>query len=101
MATPSFKPCESQQRILQIIEVLANDVVHGYTNAQIAKTINAPPPYVTRDLQNLIARNWVVFNPELERYTLGSVIATIAVKALKTIDAAEEKLSHLKKRFTN
>lgn len=48
----------AQQRLLQLIDLLAGHELQGLAPAEIAKALNASPSVVTRDLDNLRTAGW-------------------------------------------
>ena len=91
---------EAQQRLMQVVMLLGNDVVQGYAPGQIAKALNVPPPYITRDLVNLAAQGWATYNEHTGHWIIGHNITGIAVKGMKAIDEATRKMNELRNRYT-
>ena len=91
---------DAQQRLLQVVMVLGEDVIHGFSPTQIAKALNVPPPYITRDLDNLKTAGWVIQNEETGRWTLGAKAGALGVKVMTSIDQAERKVAEARNRFT-
>lgn len=91
---------EAQQRLLKLVMLLGEDVVTGFSPAQIAKALDVPPPYVTRDLDNLKTAGWAIQQEETGRWLLGAKPGALGVKVMASIDRAERKVSEARNRFT-
>jgi DNA-binding IclR family transcriptional regulator len=91
---------EAQQRLLQVVMLLGEDVINGLSPTQIAKALNVPAPYITRDLDNLKTAGWAVQSEETGRWTLGAKAGALGVKVMTSIDQAERKVSEARNRFT-
>lgn len=91
---------EAQQRLLAVVMLLGEDVITGLAPAQIAKALNVPASYVTRDLDNLRTAGWAVQNEETGRWLLGTKAGALGVKVMTSIDRAERKVAEARNRFT-
>lgn len=91
---------EAQQRLLRLVMLLAEDVVVGLSPAQIAKALDVPPSYVTRDLENLKTAGWAVQQEETGRWLLGAKPGAMGVKVMASIDRAERMVTSARTRFT-
>lgn len=91
---------EAQQRLLAVVMLLGEDVITGLAPAQIAKAVNVPASYVTRDLDNLRTAGWAVQNEETGRWLLGTKAGALGVKVMTSIDRAERKVAEARNRFT-
>ena len=90
----------AQQRILNLVMLLGEDVVTGFSPAQIAKQMNVPASYVTRDLDNLKTAGWATQQPDTGRWLLGSKPGALGVKVMASIDRAERRVEEARNRFT-
>lgn len=91
---------DAQQRLLKVVMLLGEDVITGLAPAQIAKALNVPAPYVTRDLDNLRTAGWAIQQEETGRWLLGSKAGALGVKVMSSIDRAERKVAEARNRFT-
>lgn len=91
---------EAQQRLLRVVMLLGEDVITGIAPAQIAKALDVPASYVTRDLDNLKTAGWAVQQEETGRWLLGSKAGALGVKVMASIDRAERKVDEARNRFT-
>lgn len=91
---------EAQQRLLRVVMLLGEDVVHGLAPAQIAKALDVPPSYITRDLDNLRTAGWAIQQEETGRWLLGAKPGALGVKVLSSIDRATRKVEEARNRFT-
>lgn len=91
---------EAQQRLLAVVMLLGEDVITGLAPTQIAKALNVPASYVTRDLDNLRTAGWAVQNEETGRWLLGTKAGALGVKVMTSIDRAERKVAEARNRFT-
>jgi len=91
---------DAQQRILRVVMLLGEDVVVGLAPTQIAKSLNVPASYVTRDLENLRTAGWAIQSEETGRWLLGAKPGALGVKVLSSIDRATRKVEEARNRFT-
>jgi DNA-binding IclR family transcriptional regulator len=91
---------EAQQRVLRVVMLLGEDVVVGLAPTQIAKALNVPASYVTRDLENLRTAGWAIQHEETGRWLLGAKPGALGVKVLSSIDRATRKVEEARSRFT-
>jgi DNA-binding IclR family transcriptional regulator len=91
---------DAQQRILKVVMLLGEDVVTGLAPAQIAKELNVPAPYITRDLENLNTAGWAFQQEETGRWLLGAKPGALGVKVMASLDRAERKVAEARNRFT-
>lgn len=100
MSADDKKPNATLQRMLKVVLLLGEDVITGVAPGQIAKALNVPPPFITRDLYNLQVAGWAVKNEETGRWLLGAKAGALGVKVMHSIDRAERKVSEARNRFT-
>lgn len=85
----------AQQRLMKVLACLGANVVEGVTNGDIAKTLDIPAAYVTRDLANAEAAGFAIYNPQTSRWSPGPALVEIAVKGLANIQRHRQKLDDL------
>jgi DNA-binding IclR family transcriptional regulator len=90
---------ETQQRLLQVVAYLGNNVVEGVTNGDIAKALNLQAPYVTRDLANAEAAGFAIYNQQTGRWSPGPALVEIAAKALTNIQRHRQKLDEMAQQY--
>lgn len=100
MSTDAKYTNEAQQRLLRVVMLLGEDVMVGIAPAQIAKALNVPASYVTRDLENLQTAGWAVQQEETGRWLLGSKAGALGVKVMNSIDRADRMVAQARNRFT-
>jgi DNA-binding IclR family transcriptional regulator len=91
---------DAQQRILKVVMLLGEDVVTGLAPTQIAKELDVPAPYITRDLENLKTAGWAFQQEETGRWLLGTKPGALGVKVMHSIDRAQRKVDEVRNRFT-
>lgn len=91
---------EAQQRLLKLVLLLGEDVVTGFAPTQLAKALQVPTPYITRDLENLKTAGWAMQHEETGRWLLGAKPGALGVKVMSSIDRAERKVAEARHRFT-
>jgi DNA-binding IclR family transcriptional regulator len=91
---------EAQQRLLKVVMILGEDVVVGLAPTQIAKALNVPASYITRDLENLKTAGWAIQQEETGRWLLGAKPGALGVKVLSSLDRATRKVEEARSRFT-
>lgn len=100
MSTEAKYTNEAQQRLLRVVMLLGEDVITGLAPAQIAKSLNVPPSYVTRDLENLKTAGWAIQQEDTGRWLLGAKAGSLGVKVMASIDRADRKVQEARNRFT-
>lgn len=91
---------DAQQRLLRVVMLLGEDVMTGIAPAQIAKALDVPASYITRDLENLATAGWAVQQEETGRWLLGAKAGALGVKVMASIDRAGRKVDEARNRFT-
>lgn len=91
---------KSQQRILEIIFVLAGHEVDGLAPGEISKAIKATSCSVTRDLRNLRIAGLTEKLVETERWRLTPKLSQIGLAMLDGVDKSQRKVDEVKQRFT-
>ncbi len=90
----------AQQRLLEVITILADDVVVGTAPSQIATRLGVPASYITRDLNNLRTAGWAVYSENTGRWLLAGAAGLIGVKVMTSLASAAERLEQARNRFT-
>lgn len=90
----------SQQRLVQVILALFSDVVQGLAPAALAKAVGCSPSVIHRDLDNLLTAGIAERDEHTGHWRLTPRLPQQAIKALATIDRAEQRVQEARQRFT-
>ena len=99
MSTPNKYSSDSQQRVLQVLDLLFGHEITGLAPGEIAKSINATASSITRDLANLTQAGMAEEVGSSGRYRITPRLGSRALATLQTFDRAEKQLGDLKTRF--
>lgn len=99
MSTPNKYSSDSQQRVLQVLDLLFGHEITGLAPGEIAKSINATASSITRDLANLVEAGMAEEIGSSGRYRITPRLGSRALATLQTFDRAEKQLGDLKTRF--
>lgn len=99
MSVPNKYSSDSQQRVLQVLDLLFGHEITGLAPGEIAKSINITPSSVTRDLANLAEAGMAEEVGSSGRYRITPRLGSRALATLQTFDRAEQQLGDLKTRF--
>lgn len=91
---------DSQQRILQLVQVLAGHEVEGLAPGQIATLAECTPSQVTRDLANLKHCGWAEQIANTGRWRLGPQIVQISLRHAQALARAQARLDEVQNRFS-
>ena len=91
---------DAQQRILNLVLVLAGHEIDGLANGQIAEANKCAPSQVTRDLANLAHLGWAEQIPGTGRWRLGPEIVQVSMRHLASLDRATRRLSEIQNRYS-
>lgn len=89
----------SQQRILDLVLVLAGHEVEGLAPTQIAAQQGCSASQVTRDLANLRIRGWAEQIPTTGRWRLAPGIVQISVQHSTALHRAKTRLDEVQQRY--
>lgn len=99
MSAPNKYSSDSQQRVLQVLDLLFGHEITGLAPGEIAKSINATASSITRDLANLTEAGMAEEVGSSGRYRITPRLGSRALATLQTFDRAEKQLGDLKTRF--
>lgn len=99
MSTPNKYSSDSQQRVLQVLDLLFGHEITGLAPGEIAKSINATASSITRDLANLTEAGMAEEVGSSGRYRITPRLGSRALATMQTFDRAEKQLGDLKTRF--
>lgn len=91
---------DSQQRVIELVMVLAGHEVEGLAPGQIANLAQCTPSQVTRDLANLKHRGWAEQIANTGRWRLGPQIVQISLRHSQALARAQARLDEVTNRFS-
>lgn len=100
MSTPNKYSSDSQQRVLQVLDLLFGHEITGLAPGEISKSINATASSITRDLANLTEAGMAEEVGSTGRYRITPRLGRRCMATLQTFDRAAQQLGDLKARFT-
>ncbi|NHZ48618.1 helix-turn-helix domain-containing protein [Nitratidesulfovibrio liaohensis] len=86
------------RRCLRIVEILAGRVLDGLSNKELADTLGAPPPTISRDLAVLADIGWVQ-RLESGRWSLSAKPLQIAQAYSNHVERTTLRISELNQRI--
>lgn len=90
----------AQQRLLQLIDLLAGHELQGLAPAEIAKALGCSASVVTRDLDNLRSAGWGEQTPQGGRWRLSPQVVQISLRHAAAIQAGQQQLQDVVQRFS-
>ncbi|MDH2233083.1 MarR family transcriptional regulator [Delftia tsuruhatensis] len=90
----------AQQRILQLIGLLAGHELQGLAPSELAKGMNVTASTITRDLDNLRSAGWAEQTPQAGRWRLSPQVVQISLRHAAAIRAGEQTLQDVVQRFS-
>ena len=90
----------AQQRLLQLLDLLAGHELQGLAPAEIAKALNVSASAVTRDLDNLRSAGWAEQTPQGGRWRLSPHVVQISLRHAAAIQAGQQQLHDVMQRFS-
>lgn len=90
----------AQQRLLQLIDLLAGHELQGLAPTAIARALNCSGAVVTRDLDNLRTAGWGERTPDQERWRLSPHVVLISLKHAAGIRAGQQNINDVVQRFS-
>lgn len=91
---------EPQQRILQLVMLLAGHELIGLPPSQIARSLGCTASQVTRDLANLAIAGLAEKVPDTGYWRLSPQIVQVALRHMRTLQNAEQQLRDVQARFS-
>lgn len=91
---------DAQQRLMQLLMLLAGHEMTGLAPAEIARALGCPPPKVTRDMANLLQGGFAELVPETGRWRLAPLVVQMAVRHMAALDRAEKRLDETRNRYS-
>lgn len=90
----------SQQRLLNVVRILAGNEFDGLSLTAIAKAINASAPVVLRDLENLRTAGFGEKDERTGHWRLGPKLIQIALAHYDHVQRTEHRMDELKNRYS-
>lgn len=91
---------ESQQRLIRVILALFSNVIQGLAPATLARLVGCSPQVMHRDLDNLRTAGLAQRDETTGHWCLTPRLPQQALKALATINEAEQRIAEARQRFT-
>ncbi|MCX7506625.1 IclR family transcriptional regulator [Delftia tsuruhatensis] len=90
----------AQQRVLQLINLLAGHELQGLAPTAIARSMGCSTSVVTRDMANLHSAGWAERTPDGDRWRLSPHVVQISLRHAAAIRAGEQNLQDVVQRFS-
>ena len=100
MSNPNKYSSDSQQRVLQVLDLLFGHEITGLAPGEIAKSINTSASSITRDLANLVEAGMAEEIMQTGRYRIAPRLASRVIATLNTFSSASQKLEELRLRYS-
>jgi DNA-binding IclR family transcriptional regulator len=91
---------EPQQRLLQLIDLLAGHEIQGLAPSEIAKAMRCSAPQVTRDMENLRHAGWAERTPKGDRWRLSPHPIQLAIRHAQALSDGKRALDDVAQRFS-
>lgn len=89
----------AQQRLLQLIDLLAGHELQGLAPGEIAKALHASAAVITRDLDNLRSAGWAEQTPQGGRWRLSPHVIQIGLRYSAALQAGAQAMRDLELRY--
>lgn len=89
----------AQQRLLQLIDLLAGHELAGLLPGEIAKALAVGASTVTRDLDNLRTAGWAELTPKGDRWRLAPHIIQLSLRYAAALDAGAQQWRDIQRRY--
>lgn len=90
----------AQQRVLQILMLLAGHELFGLAPNEIAKAVRTSPSNVTRDLANLHAAGLAEQVQDTGRWRITPRLGQIGLRVMNALGEARRRVEETAQRFT-
>lgn len=90
----------AQQRLLQLLDLLAGHELQGLLPGEIALALSCSPSHVTRDLDNLRTAGWAELTPKGDRWRLSPHVVQISLRHAAALQAGHQNLHDVAQRFS-
>lgn len=89
-----------QQRVLNVVRILAGNEFDGLSLTSIAKAMNEATPVIKRDLENLKTAGFGEQDERTGHWRLGPKLIQIALAHLDHVNRTESRMQELKNRYS-
>jgi len=89
----------AQQRLLQLIDLLAGHELAGLLPGEIAKALAVGASTVTRDLDNLRSAGWAELTPKGDRWRLAPHVIQLSLRYAAALDAGAQQWRDIQRRY--
>lgn len=89
----------AQQRLLQLIDLLAGHELAGLAPTEIARALGCTAPVVTRDLDNLRTAGWAELHPGGKTWRLAPHAIQISLRYAAGLQAGSQNLRDTQRRY--
>lgn len=89
----------AQQRLLQLVNLLAGHELGGLAASQIARAQACTPSVVTRDLDNLRTAGWAEQTPK-DLWRLTPHVIQISLRYAAAVDGGRKELDFVVQRYS-
>ena len=100
MSSPNKYSSDSQQRVLQVLDLLFGHEINGLAPGEISKSINTSASSITRDLANLVEAGMAEEIMQTGRYRIAPRLASRVIATLNTFSNAQKQLDDLRNRYS-
>ncbi len=99
MSQQKTKPTAAAGKVLAVLDVLFRNFAHGFSNAELAKETGYSSSDITRYVNTLEQAGFAERIPETGRIRVSHRAAQLAVRVMRSIEQAEQKLTESKTRL--
>lgn len=89
----------AQQRLLQLIDLLAGHELQGLLPGEIAKALAVGASTVTRDLDNLRSAGWAELTPKGDRWRLAPHVIQMSLRYAAALGAGAQQWRDIQRRY--
>ena len=89
----------AQQRLLQLIDLLAGHELQGLLPGEIAKALAVNASTVTRDLDNLRTAGWAELTPKGDRWRLAPHVIQHSLRYAAALNAGQQQWCDVQQRY--
>lgn len=89
----------TQQRLLQLVDLLAGHELQGLLPGEIAKALAVGASTVTRDLDNLRTAGWAELTPKGDRWRLSPHVIQHSLRYATALDAGRQQWRDVQQRY--
>lgn len=98
MSTPDYTHA-AQQRLLQLVDLLAGHELAGLEPGAIAKAIGTSNSNITRDLDNLRRAGWAELHPNSKTWRLTPHVIELGRRYSSGLLQGRQRLDDLERRY--